>query len=256
MMYYYLRSRERDDRPDREGDTAMKKPFSDNVNKGVRMKELTGATGLPKSTILHYVAQGLLPEPVRTSRNMAFYDPACIERARYVKALQSTYFFPLAKIKTLLSLRDEGKDTNSLIELNTVVFGTSDGAALHEEAFRSATGLTSPQVSELLEAHLLMPLEKGAFRQDDIDAGRVYAGAFTLGLGSCDLAFYTAIANELVDREMSLRRRLTGRLPDDRDARVTTELTRGARTLRNYVIDRVFQHRVAAAKTLKDEEAL
>jgi DNA-binding transcriptional MerR regulator len=220
------------------------------------MKELTGATGLPKSTILHYVAQGLLPEPVKTSRNMAFYDPACIERARYVKALQSMYFFPLAKIKALLSLRDEGKDTTSLIELNTAVFGTSDGAALDEEAFRSATGLTAPQVSELLEARLLMPLEEGAFREDDVDAGRTYAGAFARGLGPSDLAFYTAIANELVDREMSLRRRLTGHLPDDQDARVTTELTRGARTLRNYVIDRVFQHRVAAAKTLKDEEAL
>ena len=234
----------------------MKKPSSDNVNKGLRMRELAEATGLPKSTILHYVAQGLLPAPVRTSRNMAFYDPACIERAKYVKALQSTYFFPLEKIKKLLLLRDEGRDTTSLMELNTAVFGTSEGAALDEEAFRHATGLTGPQVSELLEAHLLMPLEKGSFRQDDVDAGRTYAGAFARGLGSSDLAFYTAIAHELVDREISLRRRLTRHLPDDQDARMTTELTRGARILRNYVIDRVFQHRVAGAKTLKDEETL
>ncbi len=234
----------------------MKKSSSGHANEGLRMKDLTEATGLPKSTILHYVAQGLLPEPVRTSRNMAFYDPACIERAKYVKSIQSTYSFPLDKIRKLLSLRDEGKDTTALMELNRVVFGTPVGDALDEEAFRNATGLTSPQVSELLEAHLLMPLEKGSFRQDDVDAGRIYAGAFARGLGPCDLAFYAATANELVDREMDLRRRLTGHLPYDQDARVTTELTRGARTLRNYVIDRVFQHRVAAAKTLKDEEAL
>ncbi len=233
----------------------MKKPSAGRANKGLRMKDLTEATGLPKSTILHYVAQGLLPEPVRTSRNMAFYDPVCIDRARYVKSIQSTYAFPLEKIKKLLFLRDEGKETNALIELNRVVFGTPVGEVLDEEAFRKATGLTSPQVSELLEARLLMPLEKGSFRQDDIEAGRTYAGAFTQGLGSSDLAFYAVLANELVDREMELRRRLTGHLPDDQDARVTTELTRGARTLRNYVIDRVFQHRVAAAKTLKDEEA-
>jgi DNA-binding transcriptional MerR regulator len=234
----------------------MKKPSSGRVNKGLRMKELTEATGLPKSTILHYVAQGLLPAPVRTSRNMAFYDAACIERATYVKALQSTYSFPLEKIKKLLSLRDEGKDTTWLMELNTAVFGTSGGAALDEEAFRHATRLTAPQVSGLLEAHLLIPLEEGSFRQDDVDVGRVYAGAFALGLGPSDLAFYTAVAHELVDREMSLRRRLTSHLPDEQDARLTTELTRGARILRNYVMDRVFQHRVAGAKTLKDEEAL
>ncbi len=224
------------------------------VNTGLRMKELTEATGLPKSTILHYVAQGLLPAPVKSSRNMAFYDPACIERAKYVKAVQSTYSFPLERIKRLLSLRDEGKETDSLMELHTTVFGAPVGPALDEEAFRSATGLTSPQLSALLEAHLLMPLEKGSFRQDDVDAGTTFAASFALGLGPSDLAFYTVIANELVDREMGLRRRLTGHLPDDQDARVTTQLTRGARTLRHYVIDRVFQHRVAAAKTLKEEE--
>jgi DNA-binding transcriptional MerR regulator len=234
----------------------MKKPSSGNADNGLRMKDLAEATGLPKSTILHYVAQRLLPEPVRTSRNMAFYDPECIERAKYIKTIQSTYSFSLEKIKKLLLLRDEGKDTTSLMELKKAVFGAAEGAALDEEAFRSATGLTPQQVSGLLKARLLMPLEKGSFRQDDVDAGKAYAGAFALGLGPSDLAFYTAIANELVDREMGLRRRITGHLTNDQDARLTTELTRGARTLRNYVINRVFQHRVAAAKTLKDEEAL
>ena len=55
---------------------------------------------------------------------------------------------------------------------------------------------------------------------------------------------------------MRLRQRLTGHLPDQQDAGVTAELTRGARVLRNYVTNRVFQHRVAAMKALKDEEVL
>jgi len=224
--------------------------------KGLRMRELTEATGLPKSTILHYVAQGLLPEPVRTGRNMAFYDPACIERARYIKTIQSQYSVPLEKIRKLLSLRDEGKETASLVELNRVIFGAVDGPALDVEGFRKATGLTVEQVSELLAARLLMPLEKGSFRQDDVEAGRVYAGAFSRGVKVRDLAFYLALARELVDGEMSLRRRLTANLPDEQDARLTMELTRGARVLRAYVIDRVFQHRVAAARSLKDEEVL
>jgi DNA-binding transcriptional MerR regulator len=220
------------------------------------MRELTGATGLPKSTILHYVAQGLLPEPVRTGRNMAFYDPECVERARYIKEVQNTYAFPLEKIKRLLQSRDEGKDPAALIELHAVVFGANEGVALDEKAFGRATGLTARQVAELLEAKLLIPLEKGIFRQEDIDAGKGYAAAFALGLKSSDLAFYPSIAKELVDQEMHLRERLTRHLPDDQDARLTTQLTRGARALRNYVIDRVFQHRVAAAKTLKDRQTL
>ena len=234
----------------------MERGTPESKARGLRMRELTEATGLPKSTILHYVAQGLLPEPVRTSRNVAFYDPECVERAKYVREVQHTYSFPLEKIKKLLQSRDEGKDPAALMELHAVVFGAREGVALDEKAFRRDTGLTARQVVELLKANLLMPLERGAFRQEDVDAGKMYAAAFALGLKASDLVFYRNIAKELVDQEMLLRRRLTGHLPDDRDARVTALLTRGARTLRNYVIDRVFQHRVAAAGALKDKKAL
>jgi len=224
--------------------------------RGLRMSELTEATGLPKSTILHYVSQGLLPEPMRTSRNVAFYDPECVERAQYIKEVQNTYSFPLEKIKKLLRSRDEGKDPAALLELHAVVFGAHEEAALDEKALRRATGLTALQAAELQEASLLMPLERGVFWQEDVDAGKTYAAAFALGLKASDLAFYGSIARELVDWEMDLRGRLTGHLPDEQDVRLTMQLTRGARALRNYVIDRVFQHRVAAAKTLKDKETL
>ena len=224
--------------------------------KGLRMRELAKATGLPKSTILHYVAQGLLPEPVRASRNVAFYNPECIDRARYIKEVQNTYSFPLEKIKKLLQSKDEGKDPAALVELHAVIFGTKGGVALGEKEFRAATGLTARQLNELLAARLLLPMERGVFRQEEIEAGKTYASAFALGVKVSGLAFYPRIAKELVDQEMHLRERLTGHLLDDQDARITMQLTRGATALRKYVIDRVFQHRVAAAKTLKDKEAL
>lgn len=142
------------------------------------------------------------------------------------------------------------------MELHAVVFGSDQGAALDEKEFRRVTGLTARKVAELLKAGLLMPLAEGVFRPDDVSAGMTYAVAFARGVKVSDLAFYVNTAKEIVDQEMRLRDRLTGNLPDDEDARITTQLTRGARALRNYVIDRVFQLRVATAKTLKDKEAL
>jgi DNA-binding transcriptional MerR regulator len=214
------------------------------------------ATDLPKSTILHYVAQGLLPEPVRTGRNMAYYDPACVDRVKFIKTVQGKYSLPLERIKKLLVSMDEGRDATPLAELDAVVFGTMDGPQLDLKAFKEATGLTEEQVSELLRTSLLLPLKEGSFRQDDVDAGRFYAAGFAQGLQASDLTFYVTIAGEVVNQEMRLRQRLTGHLPEGQDARATAELTRGARTLRNYVIDRVFQRRVAAATTLKDEGLL
>ncbi len=198
--------------------------------KGLRMKELMEATDLPKSTILHYVAQGLLPEPVRTGRNMAYYDPACVERVKFIKTVQGKYSLPLERIKKMLQSMDEGRDATPLAELDAVIFGSTEGRKLDQRAFQQATGLAEGQVSELLRANLLLPLKEGSFTQDDVDAGRIFAASFARGLRTSDLAFYATMAREIVNSEMRLRQRLTGHLPEGQDAHETAELTRGART--------------------------
>ena len=42
----------------------------------LKMSELAEASGVSAGTIKHYLREGLLPEPVRTSRNMAYYPPS------------------------------------------------------------------------------------------------------------------------------------------------------------------------------------
>lgn len=223
---------------------------------GLRMKELAEATGLPKSAILHYVAQGLLPEPVRTGPNMAYYDPACIERIKYIKTIQSRYAFPLGKIKMILARKDQGKDAVPLIELSETIFGSADGTPLNEAAFRDATGLSSKQIKALIESALLLPLEKGRYNEQDAAIGRIYARGLALGITVSDMAFYAVAAKQIVDEEMRLRARFTAHLPEDQDAGLTQGLVQAARATRNYVIDRTFQRRIAAAVHLKDEGLL
>ena len=220
---------------------------------GLRMKELTEATGLPKSAILHYMAQGLLPEPVKTGRNMAYYDPSCVERVNFIKAMQSRYSFPLNKIKALLFSRDQGRDVTPLIRLSETIFGSGDGPSFDMTAFCAATGLDAQQVESLLENGLLLPLDEGSFNQYDVTIGKLYAQGFAIGVHVSDLMFYGKAAQQIVDKEMQLRKRLTAHLPEEQDAELTKRLVESARAVRNYVIDRSFQQRVASAQDLKDE---
>lgn len=222
---------------------------------GLRMKELTAATGLAKSAILHYIAQGLLPEPVRTGRNMAYYDPGCVERIKFIKSLQSSYSFPLGKIKLLLSMRDQGKDITPMIELNEVIFGAREEPSLTGEDFYAAAGLSEAQTGDLIRKGLLVPLEDGRFNQYDVNVGKLYAEGFNRGLSADDLTFYAESAGKIVDGEMALRRKLTGHMPEEEDVRTTMGLVRAARTIRNYVLDRSFQARVTSFKDLKGEGA-
>jgi DNA-binding transcriptional MerR regulator len=73
----------------------------------LKIGELAEASGVPAATIRHYVREGLLPEPVKTSRNMAYYPPEFVDRIRVIKQLQEERFMPLKVIRELLS-RDDG----------------------------------------------------------------------------------------------------------------------------------------------------
>jgi DNA-binding transcriptional MerR regulator len=69
----------------------------------VKISELARMAGVSTPTIKHYMAEGLLPEPaLRTSRNMAYYEPVLAERIKAIKTLQKSHFFPLRVIGELL----------------------------------------------------------------------------------------------------------------------------------------------------------
>ena len=220
---------------------------------GLKMNELASVTGVPKSTILYYLSQGLLPEPRRTSRNMAFYDPACVERIQLIQQMQERHRSTLSEIKRCLDDTGRGSELGVYLELNEEVFGSlKPRRLLDAKTFCRETGLSAGQLEELLQARLLLPLEAGRFDPEDVGMGRMYLGAFNFGIRTRDLSYYAELGEKIVDREMTLRNRMTGRLPYQNDAAATIQMVKNARMCRAYVIDRLFQQRVATMKDLKD----
>ena len=198
---------------------------------GLRMSDLAKASGLPKSTILHYVKEGLLPEPFKTSPNMAYYDPACLDRLRLIRHLQGKHRLSLAQIKGALKENEAGRDMAAMIQLGEVIFGAEKGPLLSLEELCAESGLAPEEVAELEERGLLLPLEPGEYDLDDLTAARSFANGKSLGLKPGDAVFYVRLAREIVDREMELRRRITHHLPLAEDAMITTEMAKAARIL-------------------------
>lgn len=224
---------------------------------GLKMSELVRATGAPKSTILHYLDAGLLPKPVKTSPNMSYYSPRCVDLIRLIKSLQSLHRLSLAEIREVLDRGGDDPAVAAMMILGETIFGHTDGPLLDRAGFLEATGLSEDQALKMETAGLLMPLEPEAGYDDmDVAMGQVLADGLAKGLEADWLEFYPRLGKQMVDAEMALRDRLTGHLSDVEDAVTTAELTRGARLMRGYVIDRLFQHRVAASTSLKDRGLL
>jgi hypothetical protein len=149
----------------------------------------------------------------------------------------------------------EGKTPLSThVKLTELVFGVSRQEDLMDlKAFLKATGLTNTQAKTLLKARLLLPLEKNRFDREDVSMGKVLAQGLAWGYRVEDLAFYVKAGEEIVDREMKLRKIVTRNLALAEDAATTLEMVKSARVTRAYVVDRLFQQRVAKMRGLKDE---
>jgi DNA-binding transcriptional MerR regulator len=69
----------------------------------LKMKDLERLTGVGRETIRYYIREGLLPEPERPSRNVAWYDQRFVERLVLIKELQHKRYLPLHVIRRLVS---------------------------------------------------------------------------------------------------------------------------------------------------------
>jgi AcrR family transcriptional regulator/predicted DNA-binding transcriptional regulator AlpA len=69
----------------------------------LKVSQVSRATGVSTSAINYYVRIGLLPPPVKTHKNMAYYDPSYIQMINYVKRLQIQKHLPLERIKEIMA---------------------------------------------------------------------------------------------------------------------------------------------------------
>lgn len=89
----------------------------------LRMGALAEASGVPAATIKHYLREGLLPAPVKTSRNSAWYSPEYVDRIKLIKRLQEERYLPLDVIKRILE--NEPDQVEARLELGDTLLERS-----------------------------------------------------------------------------------------------------------------------------------
>lgn len=151
----------------------------------VKVSVLAERSGVPAATIKHYVREGLLPEPVRTSRNMAYYDPGLVDRIQRIKELQRTRFLPLKVIKQVL---DESELDNQDETVAATIARVIEQTAPAEERTKAQlleSGVVESQLSMLRRLGLVHPVEgrpEETYAGDDLEMLRVLGAARKAGL--------------------------------------------------------------------------
>jgi DNA-binding transcriptional MerR regulator len=184
----------------------------------LRMRELAAASGVPAPTIKHYLREGLLPEPVKTSRNMAYYPPEFVERIKLIKQLQEERYLPLKAIKEVLDSQERARTSAAEV--------------------RKRYGVPKEVLDRLAEIGVLTPNSRGYTPSDVsiIEAiSRFRAGGYDeqIGFTVYDTLRYKAALEELVRQEVDVvMERLAGEVPPER---VVELLEAGAQPLKDFI---------------------
>lgn len=217
-----------------------------------KIGEIAKKSGVPPSTIRYYVRQGLLPEPTKVNKSMAYYDEGCIEKIQAIRHLQEKKYFPLSVIKNILRRMDEGLGLEEAEAIEDAVFGTGadvQAALVDKKEFLSLTGLSEDELGEALKSGLLMPYfqEKSEtfYNQEDVRFARdVLKRIMAFGQDIRDLEFYVDLGGQIVEQEISLRKKAVKGRSTKENIKITTEISMMADFIRSYVIRRIFQRKI------------
>jgi DNA-binding transcriptional MerR regulator len=206
----------------------------------LKISELADRSDVSVGTIKHYLREGLLPEPVKTSRNMAYYPEEFVERIRLIKQLQEERFMPLRLIKSMLD--DEPERARALIAIEDRIL---EHALKGEEQTRVTVaevrrryGVPQEVLKRLAELDVLSPSSRGYSASDVriLEAiSRFRAGGYSekIGFTVYDTVRYKRALEELVREELRV---LTERLAGEKSPEeVVALLEAGVEPLRELI---------------------
>ncbi len=205
----------------------------------LRMGELAKASGVPVPTIKHYLREGLLPEPVKTSRNMAYYPPEFVERIQLIKRMQETRFMPLKAIKAVLD--EDPERANAMLDLGDQILDRAlagERSRVSAAEVRERYGVPAEVLDRLSELEILSPNTRGYSPSDVqiIEAiSRFRAGGYDeqIGFTVYDTLRYKEALEALVSQEVDMvMNRLAAEVPPER---VIEMLESGAQPLRDLI---------------------
>ncbi|HEV3046086.1 MAG TPA: MerR family transcriptional regulator [Solirubrobacteraceae bacterium] len=210
----------------------------------LKMSELAERSGVSAGTIRYYLREGLLgggDGVVRTSRNMAYYPPAYVQRIALIKRLQEERFMPLRVIKDALE-RDPER-LHALVELEDRILeraleGTHDRDRVSRREVQGRYGVPRNVLERLAEIGVLTPNRRG-YDRDDVKIiaaiASFRAGGYdeALGFTVYDTLRYREALEPLVEQEV---RALVGRLAGEVEVERALEIVAaGVEPLRELI---------------------
>jgi DNA-binding transcriptional MerR regulator len=134
----------------------------------LKMKDLMSKTDTPKSTILYYIKEGLLPEPKKIKSNVHIYDERFIHMIEFIKYLQNNFDASIEQIKRVI--KSDGFDfsrgyQNLIDNIDTLMFASKERVYSKSELCRELE-IELKELEEFIERGYILDREGGFIKTD------------------------------------------------------------------------------------------
>ncbi len=135
-----------------------------------KMSELVTKTNMPKSTILYYIKEGLLPEAKKIKSNVHKYNTQHVELLKYIKYMQENMGSSIDEIKLALEKKNDsfsGSYAMLAPLMNTLSGESSTLQHYTKSKFIEHFDINETLLHKLLADNILLPLHENDFTQKE-----------------------------------------------------------------------------------------
>ena len=136
----------------------------------LKMKDLINLTGESKSTILYYLKEGLLPEPIKPKPNVALYDESCVNIIKFIKYLQKKFSYSIADIKRIFENNKFDFDSSfeSLIQ-SIELIGANSSKVYTIDEFLKKSSISKEELDSYIKKGYLIKEQLGDKELEIVD---------------------------------------------------------------------------------------
>lgn len=183
-----------------------------------KISQLVSLTGVPKSTILYYIREGMLPEAKKLKSNVHVYSDEHLELIKYIKYMKNSIGSTNDDIKIALKNKNSSLATSfTMIEplMNTLSLVSKNDRFYTKDEFIKYFQIDRVLLEELISDGVVVSLHEDQFTERDVTIIRLVESFKQVGLEYEIVKQYVVHAKEISKLERQMQEQLCKVRTDD-----------------------------------------
>lgn len=219
-----------------------------------KISELVAKTHVPKSTILYYIKEGILPEANKLKSNVHRYNDEHVELINYINYMKENFGSSNEQLKHILQHKNQSFSTslNMITPLmNTLSAIPLDAKHYTKEEFIAEFNIDKELLERLLNDEILMPINENDFTEKEASIMKIVGYFDEVGIEYEILKLYVFHAKALSMLEQQMQTQLCDMRSDENFSTLWKILFETLFNAKEYIFNR--QTYKAFFSTLKKE---